>query len=668
MYAGRLGESMPDVTLVHMPFGPRRLPSLGLSLLKPALDAAGISCCIRYFSADYSRAIGDDLYDLVGDQENTGSMLGEWLFSSATDEASNAGRRNAAMPHGDPDANDYVDRVLRRKSPDHFHDRPIEPADLERVLAARAGVPAFVEACADELAAIGSPIVGFTSTFQQHCASIAAAWSLKVLHPSCVVLFGGANCEGDMGAALLDNWNCIDAVVSGEGEEVAPPLIRALLDGQEAPALPGVITRRPRSLLSVGVVPDPGRATVDDLDALPLPDFDDFASDPSTPTISEVPFETSRGCWWGERRHCTFCGLNGSSMAYRSKSAARAVAEVEELARRHPGAALIAVDNILDRDYLDTVIEVLGQRRAPLDLFYETKADLGPIELDALARAGVRSFQPGIESLSSDALRRMRKGATAASNIALLRQSEERGLAPQWNFLWGFPGEHEGTYEDLATSLGALTHLPPPGGYGQIGLHRFSPLHDAPEESGLVDVRPLETYDHIYRMLPPAERARLAYYFAFAYQDGRDPATYTSALVTALRSWKDSFDTAALFTASASDKETVRVVDLRPGTRPLVSDLPASGAAVLDVLDGVRTRTSVIDVVGPDAGDTLDHLERVGLVFRDGPRVVRLTIPLDRYAIEGADPLATEVRRLKMRMAHKALAATRRPHASGHRA
>ena len=26
-----------------------------------------------------------------------------------------------------------------------------------------------------------------------------------------------------------------------------------------------------------------------------------------------ILFESARGCWWGEKQHCTFCGLNGSS-------------------------------------------------------------------------------------------------------------------------------------------------------------------------------------------------------------------------------------------------------------------------------------------------------------------------------------------------------------------
>ena len=37
--------------------------------------------------------------------------------------------------------------------------------------------------------------------------------------------------------------------------------------------------------------------------------------------------ETARGCWWDAKHHCTFCGLNGEFMGFRSKSPLRALAE-----------------------------------------------------------------------------------------------------------------------------------------------------------------------------------------------------------------------------------------------------------------------------------------------------------------------------------------------------
>lgn len=73
-------------------------------------------------------------------------------------------------------------------------------------------------------------------------------------------------------------------------------------------------------------------------------------------------FETSRGCWWGERAHCTFCGLNGLTMKYRSKSADVAMSQFGSLFRyagRLPYLRLQCVDNIMPREYVKEVLPYL---------------------------------------------------------------------------------------------------------------------------------------------------------------------------------------------------------------------------------------------------------------------------------------------------------------------
>ena len=46
-------------------------------------------------------------------------------------------------------------------------------------------------------------VVGFTTTFHQTCASLAVARRLKALPDPPLVVFGGANCEGEMGVQML---------------------------------------------------------------------------------------------------------------------------------------------------------------------------------------------------------------------------------------------------------------------------------------------------------------------------------------------------------------------------------------------------------------------------------------------------------------------------------
>src|SRR5262249_731797 len=155
--------------------------------------------------------------------------------------------------------------------------------------------------------------------------------------------------------------------------------------------------------------------------ALPVPDYGDFFRRFAETRFRHawqpgVFFESSRGCWWGERRHCTFCGLNGATMSYRSKSQARAVEELDALARAHPESPIAVVDNILDLGYFKEFLPALAMRGG-FDLFYETKSNLKKEQVRQLKAAGVATIQPGIESLSDEVLGLMRKGVSAAQNI-----------------------------------------------------------------------------------------------------------------------------------------------------------------------------------------------------------------------------------------------------------
>lgn len=75
-------------------------------------------------------------------------------------------------------------------------------------------------------------IVGFSTTFQQTVASLALAKELRRLRTvdELTIIFGGANCEADMGRAIADNFPFVDHVVSGEGENIIVPLVTHYLE------------------------------------------------------------------------------------------------------------------------------------------------------------------------------------------------------------------------------------------------------------------------------------------------------------------------------------------------------------------------------------------------------------------------------------------------------
>src|SRR5262249_37819581 len=136
----------------------------------------------------------------------------------------------------------------------------------------------------------------------------------------------------------------------------------------------------------------------------------------STLAESEViwlPYESSRGCWWGEKHHCTFCGLNAQTMKYREKSPDRVINDLNKLLKTHPTRRVCMVDNIMPHTYFRTLIPRLGSEIPDLHMFYEQKANLSLGQVTALKDAGILEVQPGIEALSSSLLKSMDKGVSA---------------------------------------------------------------------------------------------------------------------------------------------------------------------------------------------------------------------------------------------------------------
>jgi len=279
-----------------------------------------------------------------------------------------------------------------------------------------------------------------------------------------------------------------------------------------------------------------------ELDALPIPDFSDYFRDLSQSTVAAwiVPtllLETSRGCWWGAKSHCTFCGLNGGAMVYRSKSPRRALHELEYLVDRWQVDLVEVVDNILDMKYFTDMLPALARGGRSVQLFYEVKANLTRKQVRILSEAGVNRIQPGIESLSDHVLRLMRKGTTALRNIQLLKWCQEYSITPEWNILYGFPGETEQDYVDTLKLLRAIRFLKPPTACGPVRLDRFSPYYDSPADFGLVNVRPIITYKYLY---PFAEEnlRRVAYYFDYDYKPGVDPTGHAAEVIEYVEAWR----------------------------------------------------------------------------------------------------------------------------------
>jgi ribosomal peptide maturation radical SAM protein 1 len=637
-----------DVVLVSMPFGELFSPSMGLSLLKGALNRDGVSSVVRYFGIPFARRIGRSLYfDLSSDDRVSARHLaGEWLFAGALFDRTTA------------DDARYFDTILRCRSGWVIDDvAPLHPATIRRLADTRRHVDPFLDECADHILALRPRLVGFTTVFQQHVASLALARRLKARAPGVAIVFGGSNCEGVMGAETVRQFPFVDAAVSGEGDLIFPEIVQRVFKGTALSGLDGVKTRETvkREFLFGSFDNAP---PVRDMDGLPYPDFDDFFTQFNATGFKgtwqpRLFFETSRGCWWGEKKHCTFCGLNGQTMEFRSKSGARALEELEFIVTRHPGCEIQVVDNILDMRYFNDFLPALAARGLEVELFYETKANLKKEQVRALRDAGVTSIQPGIESFSDAVLALMRKGVTALQNIQLLKWCTELGVRPYWNVLWGFPGEPPDDYRRMAAIVPLLTHLVPPVGFGGLRLDRFSPNFFDADKLGFANVRPLPAYHHVYP-LPPSAVVNLAYHFGFDYQREQRVDDYIGPLLTELRAWKSLGGESSLFHAEIGT--SLVICDTRPAARAAVtvlSDLDRVLYQQCDAIADVRRLVEIAQGEGCEATEDsvaarLEPLCANGLMLRDGRRYLALAVKLGAYK-----PTSTARRALRKTIARE---------------
>lgn len=606
----------PRVLLLSMPFGALERPGLGLSLLQAAARRDGFDCETKYLGFELADVIGTSTYQWLTHTVPYETFAGDWLFTDS-------------LYGEDPAlAAEFRHRILQSN-------RLMSPADVEALDRLRPVCTAFIDRAMHLVDWGAYDLVGFTSTFQQNLASLALATKLKERWPFVTTLFGGANWEGEMGVALHETFPAVDLVCSGEADDSFPRLLAAVRDGVGLADVGGIVYRGPDG----GTIATPPGAAIADLDELPIPDFEPYFSalaesravDDVAPTLL---LETARGCWWGAHSHCTFCGLNGASMSFRSKGPERVLRELDTLVDEWGIEMISVVDNILDMKYFRTVLPALAESERPLHFFWEIKSNLSRSQVQQLADAGVDHVQPGIESLSDEVLELMRKGTTRLRNVAMLKWCREYGIVPEWNLLYGFPGESAEEYREMETAFAALAHLQPPSGHGRIRLDRFSPFHGDPAAFGMLDVRPSAPFEFLYRC-PPDVLMRIAYYFEFDYHDGRQPDVYAAGVLRSIASWKKLHDRSELWMMTSGadpqdpdatgngDGHRIVIIDRR-GAKERVAQLTGWKATLYDACDRGRSRAELDqldELRAVDHEEVTDFLDRccaTGVMISDG--------------------------------------------------
>lgn len=318
---------------------------------------------------------------------------------------------------------------------------------------------------AERLLAADPDAVGFTTLGCSFLFAVNVAARLDALAPGLPILLGGPHATM-LDREILARFPQIDVIARHECDALLP----ALLAGLEARALdgiPGLSWRTPDGQIRR----TEGKPRIDDLDSLPLCDYDHYPIEALGLDLLRV--EAGRGCPYS----CTFCSTASFfQRSFRIKSAPRLVAELDRLHARY-GARDFKLDHDLFTVSRRKVVEFCDAV-AGRGYRWRVSARVDCVDddlLERMARAGCVGLYMGIETGSARMQIVSKKRLDLDRVLPILATAARLGVETTASFITGYPEEER---EDQDQTLDLLGRCYAPGCLPQ--LHLLTPEPGTP--------------------------------------------------------------------------------------------------------------------------------------------------------------------------------------------
>jgi radical SAM superfamily enzyme YgiQ (UPF0313 family) len=291
----------------------------------------------------------------------------------------------------------------------------------------------------------GPDAVGLTSLGCNFVCTVKIARYLKQELPELPILLGGPHAT-ILDQCVMQRFPEFDYVVRNEAEVTLPLLLGAIGAGRLPVAVPGVTYRA-----GGGIVCNPGGASIDDLDTLPLADYSHYPI--RELGLSNLRVEAGRGCPY----ECTFCSTSTFfGRRYRLKSVPRLVAELHSLRERFGVSNfglthdLFTVNKSKVRDFCD------GIRGRDLQWSCSARTDcVDPDLLAEMRAAGCTAIYYGIETGSRRMQRVIRKKLKLDGADPVIDATLKLGIATTASFITGYPDETEADQNETLDLIGS---------------------------------------------------------------------------------------------------------------------------------------------------------------------------------------------------------------------
>ena len=279
-------------------------------------------------------------------------------------------------------------------------------------------------------------IVAYSSSTGESKHYIAMNHKIKESFPSIFTIMGGPH---PTFYPEMVYETTLDAVCIGEGEDAIIDVVNTLAAGKPVRGIPNIFTRDEKTWTV--------RNLVEDLDSLPIPDYELLYNNTTMGSYPLKSFITSRGCPYP----CTYCFNTAWRKIYhdkgkivRKQSVGRVIEEIRKVKEKWPLTTVKFYDDMFCYQADGWLEEFAEKYRKEIDLpfFALTRCDLVTEDMVKLLKyAGCRTLSMSIEAGNEKARREtLKRNMSDKQIIEAHRLCEKYGIYTFTNCIIGLPG------------------------------------------------------------------------------------------------------------------------------------------------------------------------------------------------------------------------------------
>ena len=297
----------------------------------------------------------------------------------------------------------------------------------------------------NEVKEFNADVVGITCWTIGRKEAFKVARLVKEKLPEAKIIFGGQHATAVPNEVFAKTET--DIIAMGESDEAIVDIMKAFKEGKSIFGIKGIAYKK-----NSEIIINEGRPLIENLDALPFPDYSDFSLEKYN-GVRELDGKSaavfsSRGCPY----QCIFCSsAKFWKQKWRLRSAENFLDELEWLYQDYKVRVFFIFDDLftLKKDRVIAICKGILDRGMDIKWVACSRVDTVDLEmLKWMKKAGCYRIDYGVESGSPVVLKNIKKGITVEKICRAFKWTHEAGILPVSYLMVGNPGESIQTIDD----------------------------------------------------------------------------------------------------------------------------------------------------------------------------------------------------------------------------